>query len=138
MTKHSTLFALTGALTFMATASFSADPMTAAEFEAYVEGKTLYFGTEGTVPYGVEKYLGDRRVLWSFLDGECKDGVWYEEAEGEICFVYEGSPEIHCWSFFEEAGGLRAVFENEPDSTILYEVSDSDDALMCRGPEVGT
>ena len=124
------------ALSLTAVSAQAAEPLSASEFEAYVEGKTLYFGTGGT-PYGVEKYLGNRRVRWSFLDGNCKDGVWFEEAGGEICFVYENSPEIHCWSFFKESGGLRAVFENDPSSTTLYEVSDSDDPMNCLGPEVG-
>ena len=39
-------------------------------------------------PYGAERYLENRRVKWSFLDGICKDGYWSEKA-GEICFVYE-------------------------------------------------
>ena len=64
--------------------------MSAAEFEAYTEGKTLYFGQSGA-PYGAEIYHENRRVQWSFLDGHCKEGRWYE-ADGLICFVYEDDP----------------------------------------------
>jgi hypothetical protein len=109
--------------------------MTASEFEGYVTGKTLYFGLQGEA-YGVEEYLSDRRVRWSFLDGNCKDGFWYEQ-EDQICFVYEDSPDPQCWSFFKEGSGLRAVFENDPTSTVLYEALQNDEPMMCLGPDVG-
>lgn len=112
------------------------EPMTAAEFETYVNGKTLYFGTGGTA-YGVEKYLGDRRVRWSFLDGNCRDGIWFEQADNQICFLYEHSDQTHCWQFYREGQGLRAVFENDPDSVTLYEVTDSNEPMMCHGPDLG-
>ena len=40
-------------------------PMTGAEFEAYVEGRIMSFGSEGDPTYGVEQYLPNRRVIWS-------------------------------------------------------------------------
>ena len=113
----------------------AAEPMSGAQFEAYVEGKTLYFGQNGQA-YGVEEYLDDRRVRWSFLDGDCKDGMWYED-QGMICFVYEDNPTPQCWSFFRESNGLRAIFENDPDATTLYEAQQNDEPMMCLGPEVG-
>ena len=113
----------------------AAEPMSAADFESYVAGKTLYFGQAGQ-PYGVEEYFDNRRVRWSFLDGECKDGVWYEEGD-QICFVYDDNPEPQCWSFFEQPGGLVAQFENEPSSTTLYEAGEADEPMMCLGPEIG-
>lgn len=109
--------------------------MTAADFEAYVTGKILFFATEGT-RYGVEEYLPDRRVRWSFLDGQCKEGLWYEEA-GQICFIYEDNPSPQCWTFFEGHAGLSARFENEPDGTVLYEIEDAGEDMLCLGPEVG-
>lgn len=113
----------------------AAEPMSGAQFEAYVTGKTLYFGQNGEA-YGVEEYLEDRRVRWSFLDGKCKDGVWYED-RGMICFVYEDNPTPQCWSFFKESNGLRAIFENDPNATTLYEAQQNDEPMMCLGPEVG-
>lgn len=113
----------------------SQSAMSAAEFESYVQGKTLYFGYDGEA-YGVERYLGNRRVQWSFLDGQCKDGFWYEEAD-QICFVYEDTPDPQCWTFYQEPGGLRAIFENDPDATTLYEAQQDDDPMLCLGPEVG-
>lgn len=115
--------------------AFAAEPMTGAQFEDYVTGKTLYFGQNGEA-YGVEEYLDDRRVRWSFLDGKCKDGVWYED-QGMICFVYEDNPTPQCWSFFRESNGLRAIFENDPNATTLYEAQQNDEPMLCLGPEVG-
>ena len=110
-------------------------PLSAGEFESYVTGKTLYFGLAGQ-SYGVEEYLPDRRVRWSYLDGNCKDGYWYEEA-GQICFVYEDTPNPQCWSFYSDGSKLRAVFENDPASTVLYEANQNDEPMLCYGPDVG-
>ena len=92
-----------------------AEPMSGAEFDAYTKGKTLYFG-RGGAPYGAEVYLDNRRLRWSFLDGECKDGYWYEEAPSSICFVYEDRPEPQCWSF--ENGRHRPDCEVQKQSSI--------------------
>ncbi len=129
------MFISTAAACFAATCLWAAEPMTGPEFEAYVTGKTLYFGQNGEA-YGVEEYLEDQRVRWSFLDGNCKDGVWYED-QGMICFVYEDNPTPQCWSFFREANGLRAIFENDPNATTLYEAQQNDEPMLCLGPEVG-
>jgi len=109
--------------------------MTGQEFEAYATGKTLYFGTFGEA-YGGEEYLENRRVRWSFLDGDCKEGYWYE-ADNQICFVYEDNPDPQCWSFTRSATGLIARFENNPEYDELYEVEQADEPLLCLGPEVG-
>lgn len=123
------------ALCALALPASAAEPMSASEFEAYVTGKTLYFGMQGQA-YGVEEYLPDREVRWSFLDGKCKDGYWFEQS-GQICFVYDDTPEPQCWSFFKEGSGLRAVFENDPSSTVLYEANQNDEPMTCMGPDVG-
>lgn len=109
--------------------------MTAEAFDAYTRGKTLFYGFEGQL-YGVERYLDGRRVVWSFLDGRCRDGIWYEE-NGQICFVYEDRPDPQCWSFAQGAGGLIARFENDPTATQLYEAEDIGEDMICYGPEVG-
>ncbi|TCO72837.1 hypothetical protein [Rhodovulum euryhalinum] len=111
-------------------------PMNAEEFERYSTGKTLFYATRGA-PYGAEQYLGGRRVIWTFLDGECTEGVWYESA-GQICFSYDHRPEDpQCWSFYRSATGLMARFENDPAQTELIEVEQSREPLICTGPEVG-
>ena len=98
------------ALTLLSSSAYAEDIMNAQEFDTYTRGKTLFYGQNGAA-YGAEVYLENRRVRWSFLDGQCKDGEWYEDA-GEICFVYEDSTTPQCWTFLENSGGLVARFEN--------------------------
>lgn len=118
--------------------SFLADSalaMSGQEFDDYTRGKTFFFASDGD-PYGAEEYLPNRRVRWTFLDGECKDVEWFEQDE-MICFIYEDQPVPQCWSFELSAGGLTARFENDPTQTELYEVRQSPEPLMCLGPDVG-
>src|SRR6056297_2599184 len=62
-------------------------PLSPSEFETYTTGKTLTYSAGG-IPFGIEEYLPDRRVRWSYLDGQCEDGEWYPAGD-MICFVYE-------------------------------------------------
>lgn len=123
------------ALCLAATPGFAADTMSAAEFDAYTQGHTFTYGSSGG-PYGAEEYLPGRRVRWSFLDGRCQEGEWYEE-DGLICFVYEREPAPQCWTFRRGADGLTAIFDGDPVLGELYEVARSDAPLACPGPEVG-
>lgn len=129
-----------GALALMATAtatvSAAQTPLSGAEFEAYTEGRTLWFYSGGQA-YGAERYKPGRQVEWSFLDGECQDGHWYESGQF-ICFLYDYDPESpQCWTFFREGNGLRALFEGVDGGTELYEASDADDEMLCLGPQIG-
>lgn len=118
-------------------AAFAAEPnpMNGAAFDAYTRGKTLFFAQNGET-YGAEVYLDNQRVKWSFLDGECKEGYWYEQQD-QICFIYEDTPTPQCWAFFEENGQLVARFENVPGATELYEAADIGEEMICLGPDVG-
>ena len=109
--------------------------MTGQEFDAYTRGKTLFYQSGGQT-YGAERYLENRSVEWSFLDGECKAGQWYEDA-GQICFTYDDRPDPQCWTFEKGSNGLIARFENNPNTTELYEAQDSDEKMLCLGPKVG-
>ena len=121
-------------LALLATPALAETPLTGAEFEAYVSGKTLTFGTVGA-PYGMEAYHSGRRVTWAFIGDECQSGKWYEQGSN-ICFTYDFDPTPQCWQFFDDAGGLRAVFVTDPGTTVLYEALDANDSLICPGPGV--
>ncbi len=111
-------------------------PMGAEAFDAYTRGKTLFYGFDGQ-PYGVEQYLDGRRVIWSFLDSDCRHGVWYEEA-GQICFLYEHRSDPQCWSYFISDGRLTARFENRTDATEIYESEEIGEKMQCFTPEAGS
>jgi hypothetical protein len=116
-------------------AAYAQSTMTAQEFDAYTRGKTLFYGN-GPEAYGAEIYLPNRRVRWSFLDGQCMEGEWYE-ADGMICFTYDEHPEPQCWSFERGPQGLIARFENDPAVTPLYEANESTEEMLCLGPKIG-
>lgn len=109
--------------------------MSAAEFESYTTGKTLYYGRSGA-PYGAEIYMENRQVKWSFLDGECTDGHWYPQGE-QICFLYEGRPDPQCWIFYLESGRLVAEFVDDDSRPELYEARDIGEEMLCLGPRIG-
>lgn len=123
-------------LAFLSSApALAQETMSAEEFDAYTQGKTLYYHAGGAV-YGAERYLNGRRVVWSFLDGECKDGIWYEQ-DGQICFAYEDNTGPQCWTFSRSAGGLVARFMGESGVSELYEAQDIGEEMLCLGPKVG-
>ncbi|PVA09980.1 hypothetical protein DC366_09920 [Pelagivirga sediminicola] len=127
--------ALLLALCVIAPPVLAADTLSPEEFDAYTRGHTFTYGSQG-MPYGTEQYLDNRRVRWSFLDGRCQEGEWYEDG-GLICFVYEDEPTPQCWAFRRGAAGLVARFANDPSLEELYEVERSDKPLSCPGPDVG-
>lgn len=128
---------LTLILSLCALPSLAFAGMTAEEFERYVTGKTLFYSQNGQ-EYGVERYRENRQVEWSFLDGECTQGVWYEEA-GFICFAYDGWAEVQCWSFTQTPQGLLAEFArpNEDGTRNQYFAYEKDEEMICLGPDTG-
>lgn len=129
---RSALFALALCTSLPAQADTALD---AQAFEQLTLGRTFTYAENGTA-YGAEEYLPGRRVRWSFLDGQCKAGFWWEEA-GQICFAYEDNPEPQCWRFFMGEAGLVAHYTSSDDAAPLYEVGQSSDPLLCLGPETG-
>lgn len=105
------------------------------EFERFVSGTTLYFNQRGQ-PYGAEQYFVDRRVIWTFLDGTCERGAWYEDGT-KICFVYEAQSEAQCWHFLDTPTGKRARGIGADPANDLQVVGQNQAALNCPGPGVG-
>lgn len=110
-------------------------PLTAAEFDAYVTGKTLTYTQYGAV-FGIEEYLPGRRVRWQFTAEECQYGSWYPKGE-LICFVYEYDPAEHCWTFWRKGAGLSALSVSDAPGAELSEVAQTTEGLACPGPDVG-
>ncbi len=126
MAKLAMRFLIT--LLLFATTATAQSPMTAEEFDAYVTGKILTFGSPGNPNFGVEHYLPQRRVLWSAFNGECIEGRWYE-ADQNICFAYEGTDEHHCWTVFKTPDGIQAT--NADSGQIIFEANEDPSALVC-------
>jgi hypothetical protein len=127
--------ALLAALLLAAPAQAADAPITAEAFEALSVGRTLTYSLSGKV-YGTEQYLPGRRVLWAFEGDECRVGQWYED-EGRICFVYQGGSDAQCWTYFRDAGGLKAQFAGDPPGAEAAMVSEIPGPLDCPGPKVG-
>ncbi|MEM9434757.1 MAG: hypothetical protein AAGA12_12615 [Pseudomonadota bacterium] len=109
--------------------------MSAEEFDAYSSGSTVYFNRRG-VAYGAEQYLRNRRVIWTFLDGQCQRGVWFAEGDG-ICFLYDGQAAAQCWHFLETGTGKAArVIGDDPADDLIVAGQDKQ-PLSCPGPGVG-
>lgn len=123
------------ALIIFATGAQAQTPMSAAEFEAYFTGKTMYFEFKGR-PFGGEQYMPNRRVRWSVENGKCETGQWYPSGE-MICFVYDGNPDPKCWSFYQNGTDIQAFYQNDPTQTMLRISKETAAPLMCLGPEVG-
>lgn len=119
------------ALILLATQATAQGVMDAGAFEAHVEGRTITFRTEFNPTYGTERYLPGRRVMWSSQEGICQYGVWFE-SKGDICFRYEGDPEHKCWTIYAEPGGMRGVYTTRPPFTVIFEVPDREDPLICH------
>jgi len=119
----------------LAGAAHAADPMTAAEFDSYVTGKTLTWSQYNSV-FGIEEYLPNRKVRWKTSPEECQYGSWFER-EGMICFVYEYSPGEHCWTFWNQEDGLTALSQGSLEGSELTEVEQTSEPLHCPAPQVG-
>jgi len=123
------------ALALLTTPALAETPMTGAEFDAYVTGRTLSFATADAPPYGVEQYLPNQEVIWSRGDGTCENGIWYEEAD-TICFVYETDPTPKCWRTYLTENGIKAEFASRPNGSTIYETDLDPLALICPGPDL--
>jgi len=122
------------ALFLASSPAWAETPLDGEAFEALVTGRTLTFST-ASGPFGVEYYAPNRRVVWSFVGGDCQNGEWYEvdgPSGPEICFTYETDPTPKCWQVFDVDGKIRADSMNTPGGTVLFEAVESE-PLICGG-----
>jgi hypothetical protein len=110
-------------------------PLTAEQFEAHVEGRTITY-RQFDYLFGIEEYLADRKVRWSVAPNLCQYGTWYPEGDN-ICFVYEDSPVPACWTFWLRDSALVALSVNALPGEELHEVENTTEPLPCPGPDVG-
>ena len=115
----------------------AAEPLdTAAKFEAYVRARTIFFHLgEGQI-YASERYMADRRVRWSLLEGACQEGEWWAQ-DGLICFAYEGNANAQCWKVDLTPEGMRATSDDAINPLVIYEAQGVTGDQTCTGPRVG-
>ncbi|WP_341366507.1 hypothetical protein [Yoonia sp. BS5-3] len=106
------------------------DALSAADFEAYAQGKTLGYRRQSNTFYGTERYMQNRRVLWTTIDGRCTTGVWYE-SKGQICFRYDDDATPTCWQFHTESENLIGYFDNNLTSTYNIDIIDEKELFPC-------
>lgn len=126
------------ALCLSASPALAERVITADEFAQMVTGKTFYFDRNGA-PFGAEQYFEDKRVIWTFEDGgECQRGIWFENARGQICFVYDSDPAPQCWDFLEgDDGRFRARFDGDGPDEDLVTRDITEQPLDCPLPDLG-
>ncbi len=110
-------------------------PLTAEEFDALTEGRSMTWSEFGTV-YGIEQYLPGRQVRWSPVGADCKLGHWYADGPA-ICFQYEDDLEPDCWLISRAAEGIIARYLSHPPETQPIVVAETPEAPVCLGPKVG-
>ncbi|MGF1503513.1 MAG: hypothetical protein ACFBSD_17055 [Paracoccaceae bacterium] len=113
-------------------------PVSPSEFEAYVEGYTVYFERDGA-PFGAEEFREDRGTTWRFSDGTCAEGVWRPHG-AQICFFYGQETEVLCWRMLRDEQGLFARLLGEgPDAGLELRITGRDrEPLLCgeTGPDI--
>ena len=98
---------------------FAETAMTFEEFEALVTGRSFDWALQNQAPYGIETYGSDRRVLWTIFGQDCKEGIYFEGPENQVCFDYPNEGIQQCWLFFSRDGALvgQALYGTEVDLT---------------------
>ena len=121
---------------FLAASPALAEPaMDAETFDRLTQGQTMTWAEFGSV-YGVEQYLPDRRVRWTFAGDTCMEGIWYQEGEA-ICFQYENGRKPACWVMAQTATGLTAANTDDEPEVAPVVITATTEPLACFGFDVG-
>jgi hypothetical protein len=123
------------ALCLLASPVLAEKPLTADEFDRLTQGRILSWREFGQT-YGVEQYLPDRTVRWTFVGDDCKTGHWYPVGEA-ICFQYEDRDSPVCWVITAPGGTIEARLVGNPPDWDPVLLEDMNEPLACFGPEVG-
>ena len=105
------------------------------EFDAFSVGKTLDYAIDGQL-YGSEMHLPGRKTRDADTGEACHDGTWFPRGDA-ICFVYDGDPTQHCWTFWRQGDGLLALPTDSAPDAAHSVVTIAKSPLICPGPEVG-
>lgn len=126
---------LVAALLLAAGPALAGPALNAEAFDRLTLGQTMTWADFDTV-YGVEQYLPNRRVRWTFSGDSCMEGYWYPQGE-TICFQYEGSDQPFCWVMVHTATGLTAADTDDGPDAIPVVIAATTEPLACFGPDLG-
>jgi hypothetical protein len=127
--------ALAPLLALLASASAAETPVTGAEFETFVTGRTLDFASQTGV-YGTGECLPGRRVRWAFSADRCKCGQRFE-VDGQICLVYDCQSDRHCRIVRQRGDRLAALNAIDAPGSAPRDVSPAKASPTCEGADVG-
>lgn len=122
-------------LALLAAPAAAQTPMTPEEFETWSTGKSLDYAVDGQV-WGSEAYHPGRRVTDADTGGPCRTGRWFPR-DGAVCFVYEASPDEHCWRFWRQGETVLASPVTADPADPPQTVTPAAEPLACPGPDVG-
>ncbi len=122
-------------LLFVPIAAFSEEVLSVEQFQAFVQGKTVYYAQQGR-PYGAEQYLPGQKTIWQYSDGTCSKGIWYVRKQ-LICFLYEGDSEEQCWQFLNKDGTFAARAAGREPEADLDVVWTDEQPIACKAPGIG-
>lgn len=123
------------ALALAAAPALAETPLTAQDFDALTQGRTMTWAAFGQV-YGVEHYLPGQGVRWAVTGQDCVAGQWYTEGPA-ICFRYEDHTDPACWIITASGSTLLARLLGAPPDRPPVEIVETTAPLTCLGPEVG-
>ncbi|WP_309664770.1 hypothetical protein [Tabrizicola sp.] len=110
-------------------------PMTGAEFAAYVGTDTVTY-QYSTGERGVADYAPDQSLIWTFEDGTCVNGNWFED-DDRICFAFDDPEMSACWYFFRYTAGIRADITDYSPHVEIHVIARTSAPLPCAAPNLG-
>ena len=119
------------------------EAMSAETFDARTRGTVTVFERLDGLRIGLEEYHDDRtvRIRVEGEGEECREGRWFE-AEGQICYTYEGWEErgerqFHCWHITDGPGGMIARPVGAWNPQQYYRITPTKQPLTCLAPNLG-
>ena len=114
-------------------------PLTGAEFQAHIGQNTMSYAYSNGAR-GIADHGPDRTLVWAFEGEACFHAQWFEDRD-QICFAFEDGTVSACWQMFLDGDRLRGkatyLSSGSPLDLEIHEVSHTDQALSCPGPDVG-
>jgi len=104
-------------------------PMSAEDFEAFFQGRTVAAYDEAGL-YEEETFLPGGKTFLRSLD-RCRKGEWWVEGR-LICFTYENDPQSHCWGIYDR-GSWAIAWPDDDRRNMPLVMKPSVSTFTCEG-----